>query len=180
MKFHEAEIPGVFVIEAEPNQDERGSLSRQFCAGIFREKGLRTGICQSNVSANHRKGTIRGMHFQKPPYQEAKLVSCLRGRVFDVVLDLRKGSSAFGKWQAFDLSEQNARMIYIPEGCAHGFQTLEDQTLLHYQMFAFYRPEAVAGVRYDDPAFGISWPLPPILISERDRSYPNIKIQEFV
>ncbi len=159
----------------EPIRDERGFFARSFCQNDFNEHGLKVNVAQCNVSFNKKKGTLRGMHFQLPPKAEAKLVRCTRGKIYDVVIDLRTGSPTYCQWEAVELSADNYRALYIPEEFAHGFQTLEDNSEVFYQMFEFYAPEYASGVRWDDPAFGITWPLPGPIISERDQSYPAYK-----
>lgn len=172
MRFRELSIPGAFVIEGDPRRDNRGSFARTFCAREFRERGLDVRVAQCNVSRTANKGTIRGMHFQRAPHEEAKLIRCLKGKVWDVLLDLREDSSGFGRWEAIVLHEDSDRAMYVPAGVAHGFQTMSDEVLLHYQMSLPYAPEASTGVRWDDPYFGISWPLPNATISAKDRNFP--------
>jgi dTDP-4-dehydrorhamnose 3,5-epimerase len=170
--FTETLISGAFIVDLEKMEDERGFFARSFCQEKFRALGLKTEIAQSNVSFNRRLGTLRGMHLQVTPAAEAKLVRCTRGAVHDVIVDLRPDSSTYCKWIAVRMTEDDGRALYIPEGIAHGFQTLRDNTELFYQMFTFYAPEWQRGVRWDDPVFGIAWPLPDPILSERDRSYP--------
>jgi dTDP-4-dehydrorhamnose 3,5-epimerase len=172
MVFTETAIRGIFIIDLERMEDERGFFARSFCREEFRARGLKTDIAQSNVSFNRRQGTLRGMHLQVAPRAEAKLVSCARGEVHDVVVDLRPDAPTYCKWIAVRMTEDDRRALYIPEGIAHGFQTLKDDTELFYQMFISYAPECQRGVRWDDPAFGIEWPIPDPIVSERDRSYP--------
>ncbi len=174
MKFTETPLRGAFVIEIEPREDERGMFARTWCEKEFWEHGLDTTIKQCNVSFNRHRGTLRGMHFQRAPHGEIKLVRCTRGAVHDVIIDLRRDSPTYKQHFAIRLTAQNHTMLYIPEGFAHGFQTLEDDTELFYQMSTFYQPDAAAGVRWDDPAFGIQWP--PVerrIISERDAKLPD-------
>ncbi len=173
MKFEELKIPGVFRIQIEQTEDERGSFGRCFCEQEFRKWGLRSRVRQSNVSFNEKAGTLRGMHFQRLPKEEAKLVSCPQGALFDVVLDLRSSSPSFCEWVGVEISEENASMVYVPEGCAHGFQTLRDGTSVFYQLFESYDPALSSGVRYDDPCFGIRWPLPVAVVSSKDLAYPD-------
>ena len=174
MIFTRTAIDGVLVIDIEPRGDERGFFARTYCRREFEEHGLNPDIAQCNVSLSRRAGTVRGMHLQLPPHAEAKLVRCSRGALWDVALDLRPESSTYLHWVGFELSEENRRMMYVPEGCAHGFQTLADDTETVYQMSAAYVPEAQAGVRWDDPAFGIEWPTAvERTISERDASWPD-------
>ncbi len=177
MIFTETEIPGAYVVELEPRTDERGFFARCFCEAEFAARGLRTRVVQCNVSRNRRRGTLRGMHVQVAPKAEAKLVRCTRGRLFDVVLDLRPESPTHRRWVGVELGgdPSNLRMLYVPEGCAHGFQTLEDDTDVLYWMFGEYSPEHASGVRWDDPAFAISWPIAEPILSEKDRSYPLVE-----
>ena len=175
MRFVETPVAGAWVIELEPFEDERGFFARSFCAREFEARGLETRLVQCNLSWNRRKGTLRGMHYQRPPAAEAKLVRCVRGALFDVVLDLRSGSPTEGRHHGVELSAANRRSLYIPPGCAHGFQSLVDDTEILYQMSEFYTPEAGAGVRHDDPRFGIAWPLPVAVISDRDRDWPLVE-----
>ena len=163
------------MIELEPAEDERGSFARSFCEEEFKKHGLNAHIVQCNVSYNRYKGTLRGMHFQTAPHEEAKLVSCTRGAMYDVILDLRKGSSTYLKWISIELSDENGNMLYIPEGFAHGFQTTENDTVVFYQMTEFFHPECARGIRWNDPAFTIDWPVSDRIVSEKDRSYPDFK-----
>jgi len=172
--FTELALRGAYVVDIDRREDERGFFARSFCREEFARHGLSTEISQCNVSFNHRKGTLRGMHYQIPPKSEAKTVRCTRGTVYDVIVDLRDGSPTWGQWISVNLSENNSRMLYIPEGFAHGFQTLEDDSELFYQMFAPYSPEHARGARWDDPALRIDWPLPDLIISERDRAFPML------
>ncbi len=172
MRFRELSIPGAFVVEGDPRRDGRGSFARAFCAREFAERGLDVRVSQCSVSRTAQKATIRGMHYQRPPHEEAKLVRCLAGKVWDVILDLREGSPAFGRWEGIMLSEDADRAMYIPPGVAHGFQTMTEDVVLYYQMSAPHALEASAGVRWDDPYFGISWPIPNPVLSPRDRELP--------
>ncbi len=173
MRFCETRLPGVFEIHIEPISDERGFFARSWCREEFESNGLNPALVQCNISFNPRKGTLRGMHYQAAPSQEAKVVRCTRGSLYDVALDLRPGSATFKQWVAVTLTAARRNMLYIPEGCAHGFLTLEDDTEVFYQMSAFYNPEAARGVRWNDPAFRIAWPAGVAVISERDRMYPD-------
>ena len=173
MRFVGTPLPGAFVIEAERFEDERGFFARTFCAREFAEHGLDPRVAQTNVSYNEKRGTLRGMHYQKPPHAEAKLVRCTRGAIHDVIVDLRPESPAYLGHFAVRLDEENRTMLYVPEGLAHGFLTLADRTEVAYQMSVPYSPEHGAGVRWDDPAFGIVWPEPVRVIIERDRTYPD-------
>jgi dTDP-4-dehydrorhamnose 3,5-epimerase len=171
MKFAETSLPGVFVIEAERLEDERGFFARTYCQREFTAHGLNPVVAQCNISYNRRKGTLRGLHCQAAPHGEAKFVRCTAGAIYDVILDLRPGSSMFGKWIAVELNAENRRMVYIPVGLYHGYQTLADDTEVFYQVSSFFEPSAARGVGYNDPAFAIDWPLPVSVISERDREY---------
>jgi len=171
MKIEACSLQGVYLVQPEPNKDERGHFSRIFCAVEFKKLGIASQFEQDSLSFNLKKGTFRGMHFQKHPYAESKLVRCARGSAFDVVLDLRPDSKTFLKWQGFDLSAQSAFAVFIPPGCAHGFQTLEDNTELHYKITPTYQPGYSSGVRWNDPSFNIKLPLPISMIAERDRDF---------
>src|SRR5262245_15028203 len=174
MRFLPTTLPGVFVVEPELRADDRGFFARTWCREEFVGAGLVTDWVQCNVSFNRRAGTLRGMHWQAAPHEEVKLVRCTAGAAFDVVLDLRPDSPAFTKWVAVEITAENRRAVYIPGGCAHGFQTLADATELFYHMSAFYHPEAARGVRWDDPAFGITWPpCEARVIAPRDLSFPD-------
>ena len=173
MIFAETEFRGAFVIELERREDERGFFARSWCQQEFEERGLNPRLVQCNVSFNKLRGTLRGVHYQANPYEEAKLVRCTRGAVYDVIIDLRPESRTYLRWAAVELNEENRRALYVPEGLAHGFQTLEDGTEVFYQMSEAYRPEYARGVRWNDPAFRIRWPLERRIISARDRGYPD-------
>ena len=155
MIFTETKIKGAFHLEPELLSDDRGFFARSFCADEFREHGLETNIVQCNISYNKKKGTLRGMHYQAAPYEEAKIVSCTKGAIYDVVLDLRKNSGTYLQWAAVALTDKNFNMLYIPKGCAHGFQTLRDNTVVYYQMTEFYHPEYASGLRWDDSQLNI-------------------------
>ncbi|MEN6348196.1 MAG: dTDP-4-dehydrorhamnose 3,5-epimerase [Syntrophomonas sp.] len=174
MIFTETGIKGAYIIDIEPIYDERGFFARTWCVKEFRQHGLNTHFVQCNVSYNKLKGTLRGMHYQAAPHEEAKLVSCIAGSIYDVILDLRPDSPTFKQWEAFVLSDSNHKMLYIPEGLAHGFQTLQNETTVFYQMSEFYYPECAKGVRWDDPIFLINWPIDTMTISEKDRKYPKL------
>jgi dTDP-4-dehydrorhamnose 3,5-epimerase len=173
--FAETNLQGAFVIEPEVHEDHRGFFARTFCRREFEAHGLNTNVVQCNISFNKRRGSLRGMHFQASPYSEAKLVRCTAGSIHDVIIDLRPSSSTFKKHFGVELSARNRKMLYIPEEFAHGFQTLEDDTEVFYQMSQFYSAEHSRGVRWDDPAFGISWPSGERIIIERDRTYPDFR-----
>lgn len=172
MLFEATELPGAFVVDLEPIEDERGFFARSWCASEFAQNGLDAVFVQENVGFSSRRGTLRGLHFQHAPHAEAKLVRCTRGAVWDVALDLRPESSATGRWVGVELSADNRRMLYAPAGCAHGYVTLTDQTEVRYLASRPFAPEAADGVRYDDPAFEIAWPVEVVVVSERDRSWP--------
>jgi dTDP-4-dehydrorhamnose 3,5-epimerase len=178
MTFHETKLPGVLEIDLELNCDERGFFARSWCQKQFERNGLNPRLVQCNVSFNARKGTLRGIHYQGSPYQEAKLVRCTKGSIYDVVVDLRSQSRTFKKWIGTVLTAANRHMLYVPEGCAHGFLTLENDSEVFYQMSEFYHAEVARGVRWDDPVFEIYWPAQVEVISERDRNYPNFEITQ--
>jgi dTDP-4-dehydrorhamnose 3,5-epimerase len=175
MLFLETELPGVFEIHLDPHFDDRGFFARSWCRQEFEAHGLNPALVQCNISFNVRKGTLRGMHFQAQPLAEAKVVRCTKGAIYDVVLDLRPSSPAYRKWIAIVLSAANRHMVYIPEGCAHGFLTLEDDTEVFYQMSEFYDADSARGVRWNDPAFRILWPEKVEAISERDAAHPDFE-----
>jgi dTDP-4-dehydrorhamnose 3,5-epimerase len=171
--FHETSIGGAYVIELELREDERGFNTRTWCQHEFEEHGLTARIAQSNALYNRRRGTLRGMHYQTPPHAEAKVFRVTRGAIYDVIVDVRPDSDTYGCWESFELSADVRQMLYIPEGCAQGFQTLEDDTELAYHASAFYAPEFERGFRYDDPAFKLEWPLAVEVISDKDRGWPD-------
>ena len=173
MRFLPTQLEGACVIELDRLEDERGFFARSFCRDEFAVHGLEPGFVQCNISFNAQRGTLRGMHFQANPYEEAKLVRCTRGAIFDVIADIRKHSDTYRRWIGVELTAENRRMLYVPKGFAHGFQTLEDASEVFYQMSDMFRPEASRGVRWDDPAFGIKWPLPDPTVSARDGGYPD-------
>jgi len=173
VRFAETELAGAYLIDVEKMEDERGFFARTFCRDEFAARGLRPVFVQCNVSFNARKGTLRGMHFQQPPHEEAKLVRCTRGALYSVIVDLRRGSATRKRWIAVELTADTRRMLYVPEGCAHGFQTLEDNCEVFYQMSEAYHPEFARGLRWNDPAFGIRWPDPGPFVSQRDAHYPD-------
>jgi len=172
MTFNETPILGAWGINPTPRNDERGRFMRAWCSREFDEHRIHFVPVQANMGFSFRKGTTRGMHFQVHPAPEAKLIRCTRGSMFDVALDLRRDSQTFGKWFGTELTADNGHMLYVPEGCAHGYQTLEDNTEMYYMTSAFYTAEAARGVRFDDPAFGIAWPLRAAIVSEQDRNWP--------
>ena len=175
MLFHETKLPGVLEIHLDPHRDNRGFFARSWCQKELEAHGLNSRLVQCNISFNIRKGTLRGMHFQAPPYAEAKVVRCTMGAIYDVVLDLRLQSPTYRQWIGVTLTAANRVMVYIPEGCAHGFLTLEDDTEVFYQMSEFYNAESARGVRWNDPAFRIAWPEKVEVISHRDGAYPDFE-----
>jgi dTDP-4-dehydrorhamnose 3,5-epimerase len=175
MKFHETNLPGVFEIRIEPKPDERGFFARTWCQAEFEAHGLNSRLVQCSVSFNMKKGTLRGIHYQVAPFAETKVVRCIRGSIYDVVVDLRGQSPTFKDWTAVVLTAEKRNMMYLPEGCAHGFLTLEEGSEVLYQMSEFYNSESARGVRWDDPAFQIAWPEQVKMISERDRTYRNFE-----
>ena len=177
MRFSETELSGVFLIELELSEDERGSFARSFCLDEFGEAGIGFDIVQANISFNNFAGTVRGMHYQEHPYAESKIVRCTRGAILDVVLDLRVESDTYCQWYGVELNAENRSALLVPPGCAHGFQTLADATEVHYLMSERYKAEATAGVRYNDPTFGIEWPMKVSSITERDRCWPDFQQQ---
>jgi dTDP-4-dehydrorhamnose 3,5-epimerase len=176
MNFTELSLPGAFVVDIQPMTDERGFFARGWCRKEFEAHGLALDFVQRNIGFSPRKGTLRGMHYQVAPHAEGKLVRCTRGAVCDVIVDLREGSRTFKKWHAVELSADNHRMIYIPEGFAHGYLTVMDESEIYYDTTCFFAPESARGVRFDDPAFGIDWPGSPSLLSDKDRSYPDFPL----
>lgn len=174
MIFTAAPLPGAYVIDLEPFSDERGWFARTYCKNEFSQIGHTKEWVQLNQSVSYTHGTLRGMHFQNAPYRETKLIRCISGAVYDVIIDLRHDSPTFLKWFGTELSAENNKMLYIPEGFAHGFQTLSDNSALLYHHTEFYTPGAEGGLRYDDPVFSIQWPLPVTTISERDARHPFV------
>lgn len=172
MKFVETPLAGAYTIDLDRIEDERGFFARSFCAREFAALNLDEAIVQCNVSFNHRAGTLRGMHYQAEPHSEAKLVRCTMGRILDVIVDIRPDSSTRGRCFSVELSAQNHRMLFIPRGFAHGFQTLVDNSEVFYQMSALYEPSAARGLRWDDPVLAIAWPITEPIVSEKDRAYP--------
>lgn len=174
MIFTETELPGAYVIDLERREDERGFFARAWCAEEFAEYGLSTRLVQANISFNVRQSTVRGMHFQVKPHAEAKVVRCTRGAIFDAIIDLRPESETYKRWIGVELDAEGRRALYVPEGFAHGYQTLMPDTETMYQVSEYYAPQAEDGVRWDDPAFGIDWPDPAnAFLSEKDRSWPD-------
>ncbi|MEM1169653.1 MAG: dTDP-4-dehydrorhamnose 3,5-epimerase [Cyanobacteria bacterium P01_H01_bin.35] len=175
MKFTETKLKGAYFIEPELIQDERGFFARSWCQKEFTEQGLNPNLVQCNISFNSQKGTLRGMHYQAQPHPEVKLVRCTIGAIYDVIVDIRPESPTFKQWVAVELTSENRKMLYIPEGMAHGFQTLVDHTEVFYQMSEFYHPDCAKGLRWDDPEFNIEWLIKQdLIISEKDRSFSLI------
>ncbi|MEK6274225.1 MAG: dTDP-4-dehydrorhamnose 3,5-epimerase [Actinomycetota bacterium] len=173
MIFRETELAGAFVVEIEPIEDERGWFARIYDESEFAERGLASRFVQGSVAFNSERGTLRGMHYQDGAHAEAKLVRCSRGALHDVIVDLRPSSATFKRWVAVELSAANGRMLYVPEGLAHGYLTLEDETEALYLISTPYAPDAARGVRWNDPAFGIAWPDDPRVVSEKDKAWPD-------
>ena len=173
MRFQGLGLSGAWIIEPEPIRDHRGAFARTFCALEFERRGLETEFVQHSISQTFVRGTVRGMHFQRDPHAEVKIVTCTRGAVLDVVLDLRPASDTYRQWRSVELSSENCRRVYIPKGLAHGFQTLTDNVEIAYLISSFYEPSASDGVRHNDPAFAISWPLAVTALSEKDASWPE-------
>lgn len=177
MLFRETKLAGVFEIHIEPRTDERGFFARTWCQKEFSDHGLNSKLVQSSVSFNRQRGTLRGVHYQAAPFAETKVVRCTSGAIYDVVLDLREQSPTFKQWFATILNAENRHSVYVPEGCAHGFLTLKEDSEVLYQMSEFHHPDAARGVRWNDPAFQIAWPEPVEVISERDRTYPDFELK---
>lgn len=173
MIFKETALQGAYILELEAAEDERGSFARTFCEREFEAQGLNSHFVQCSLSTNTRRGTLRGMHYQAEPNAETKLVHCVRGSLYDVIIDLRPQSTTYCRWVGVELSALNNRLLYVPAGFAHGFQTLEDDTAVYYQISTFYAPQSARGVRWNDPAFAIKWPLSDPLISDKDSGLPD-------
>ena len=176
MIFQETKLKGSFIIEPERLKDERGFFARTWCKREFETRGLNPELVQCNISFNKKRGTLRGMHYQEAPREEVRLVRCTMGAIYDVIIDLRPDSQTFKQWFYVELTAKNRKMFYIPEGFAHGFLTLEHNTEVFYQMSEFYAPECARGVRWNDPNFGILWPVKVKVISEKDVQYPDFTI----
>lgn len=176
MTFSELPLAGAYLIEVNRVADERGFFVRTWCREEFGVHGLPVDLAQSSISMNRQTGTLRGMHLQVAPHEEAKVVRCSRGSIYDVLLDLRRDSATYGKWHSVELTADNGRMLFVPRGCAHGFQTLEDTSEVTYLISESYHPESARGVRWNDPAFGIDWPLPVSVMSNADRSYADFAL----
>jgi dTDP-4-dehydrorhamnose 3,5-epimerase len=176
MIFTATDLAGAWLIDLERREDGRGFFARIWCQQELAAQGLDTGIAQESLSFNRHRGTVRGLHFQRPPHEETKIVRCTRGAIFDVIVDLRPQSPSYLRWQAFELTAENRKALYVPKGFAHGFQTLADNAEIIYQISEFYAPNSAGGYRYDDAAFGVAWPLPVTVISERDLNWPAFKV----
>lgn len=177
MLFTRTKLEGAFIIDIKKLEDDRGFFARSFCQKEFEEYGLNANIVQANLSFNQAKGTLRGMHMQLSPFSEVKYVRCTRGAIYDVIVDLREGSDTFRQWIGVELRAEDYRMLCVPEGFAHGFITLEDNTDVAYNVTQFYTPSAERGYRWDDPAFGIVWPFNPVVVSEKDQAHPLFSFQ---
>ncbi len=175
MTFEETKINGAFVVQLEKLKDHRGYFARAWCKEELEQMNLETDIKQYNASYNYKKGTLRGLHYQNPPYTETKYVRCTNGAVYDVIVDLRPESPTYKKWLGIELSAENMKMLYVPKGCAHGYLTLTDNAEVFYMVTAFYHKEAEGGVRYNDPAFNIEWPVEITDISDKDKKHPDFK-----
>jgi len=173
MQFDPTMLRDAYLARLEPARDSRGFFARTFCVEEFADRGLETNYPQHSISFSARRGTLRGMHYQRDPHSEAKLVRCTKGAILDVIIDIRPDSPTYCRWQGFELSGANGHQLYIPKGFAHGFQTLSDDTEVNYLISAPYKPELACGIRYNDPAFGISWPLSVTEISEKDLEWPD-------
>lgn len=174
MNFTETRIPGAWIVDPKPIVDDRGLFAMTWLPAEFESRGLDASLAQCNLAWNHQRGTLRGMHFQRAPHAQAKLVRCTRGAMLDVVVDLREGSPTYRQWASIELNQDNRRMLYIPKGLAHGYLTLTDGVEVFYQTSSPWAPQAEAGVRWNDPAFGITWPFEPVKISERDATWPLV------
>jgi dTDP-4-dehydrorhamnose 3,5-epimerase len=173
MIFVETKLKGAFVIDQQRLSDDRGFFARAFCRREFEEHGLNPAVAQCNTSFNPAAGTLRGMHYQVEPFREVKLVRCIRGTIYDVIIDLRPDSPSFRAWAGFELSADNRRTLYVPEGFAHGYVTLADDSEVFYQVSEFYHPGHERGIRWNDPAFAITWPITPRVISPKDANHPD-------
>jgi dTDP-4-dehydrorhamnose 3,5-epimerase len=180
MHFTPTNIRNAFIIEIEKHSDERGFFSRAWCTREFEARNLNPSLVQANVVMSNKRGTLRGLHYQRAPWEEAKAFRCIKGSVFDVILDLRRDSPSYMQWLGVELHADEYRMLYVPEGCAHGYQALTDEAVALYHVSQFYSPESERGVRFDDPAFGVKWPIEPPIISQKDRSWPDYLSQNSV
>ena len=178
MIFTQTKLKDAYIVDIEKRQDDRGFFARTWCQKEFQEHGLTAEFVQCNISVNNKRGTVRGMHYQVAPYGEVKIIRCTRGAIYDLILDLRPESPTFTQWLAVNLTAENHRMLYVPSGFAHGFQALEDNTEISYQVSEFYNPKAEQGVRYNDPAFGFKWPIEVRAISEKDSNWPDYRLPQ--
>ena len=177
MKFTESVLKGAFIVDLDPRSDDRGFFARAWCAREFTEHGLNPQVVQANLSHNRSRGTLRGLHYQMSPFEEAKLVRCVRGAIYDVIVDIRPDSRTYRQWLGVELTAANRRMLYVPEGFAHGFQTLEDDSDVFYQVTQYYTPGSERGIRWDDPMFEITWPdVPHRVISQKDQNWPAFSV----
>ena len=179
MIFTETKLKGAFIIDVKRLEDERGFFGRAWCKKEFQDHGLNSNAVQANVSYNKVKGTIRGMHYQVAPYMESKTIRCTSGAIYDVIIDIRPDSPTFKQWIGVELTEESFRMLYVPEGFAHGFITLEDHTSVHYMVTEYYTPGAEAGIKYNDSAFNIQWPITPTVVSDKDMKHPDFNEKLF-
>lgn len=175
MKFEKTEVEDVYIISPEQKNDSRGFFSRIYCQNELKRQGISFPIVQVNRVMTLVKGTVRGIHMQSPPYSEDKLISCPEGSIFDVIIDLRPKSETFKKWLGVIISKKNNKMIFVPKGCAHGYQTLDNNTLVEYPASEFYTPKSEIGIRWDDPLFKIKWPVGKVIVSEKDSSWPDFR-----
>jgi len=175
MIFTALPLAGAYVVDLEPRRDERGFFARGFCANEFAAQGLKTQIVQANLSQNIKRGTVRGMHYQRPPYAEVKLVRCTHGTIFDAIIDLRPDSPTHLRWTSVELSRENRRMLYVPEGFAHGYQALTDDSEVLYMVTQFYAPDHEAAIRWNDPRFAIRWPIADVVLSPKDAAHPDYR-----
>ena len=173
MKFTETPLAGAFIVDMTPFEDDRGLFARHWCRREFEQRGLPTDICQINFSSNPAKGTLRGIHYQVPPYGESKFIRCVQGAVYDLMIDLRPESSTYGESFGVELSQDNNRSLFVPAQFGHGYLTLENNTSVIYHVSEFFTPDAEAGIRFDDPRFQVKWPIKPVVVSEKDRNWPD-------
>ncbi len=174
MIFTETKLKGAFLVELKLIEDDRGFFARAWCNNELKAQGLSHNLVQANTAYSKKSGTLRGIHFQNEPHQEAKLVKCIQGAIFDVIVDIRPASSTFGQWYGVELSAKNRKMLYVPEGFGHAYLTLADATEVYYSVTEFYHPESEGGIRWDDPEIGIEWPIKPTVISDKDQALPNL------
>ena len=175
MIFTETKLLGAYIIDIEPIKDQRGFFARTWCSRVFENQGLVTQMVQYNISFNYTQGTVRGLHYQVAPHSEVKLFKCIRGTVYHIIVDLRPESSTYKSWIAEKLSDKNRRMLYVPEGFASGYQTLEDNCEVFYQVSEYYKPNSERGIRWNDPSFGITWPTQVTIVSDKDKSFPDFE-----